>query len=424
MVYKVNIDKESVINIYKQIVSFRDSIGVSKSDFIEYFSKLELEISGRLKKYDVEISNLEDSMNFRFKKSDYLEDQNRLGIDRNVEIQNEELKLITQQINNLEYKKSDLKNKLKKLNEIERNIISILSLTIMNNTDSVLSFIKRLEEIIEDYNSVNFESNKLESSNNVSNQIGASAKKDKTSELIEIDNIIDNCKSELIENGVPDGQWIKDSLNNYKESLIFRESKGLDYSDKETLKKEFDEFLEEYREDLSQKGYCINWKKFNQTTNKDSIIRLTNPKFVKNTVWGFNCQRCVPTYEMRSRGYDVTSYPAKMGYDHISYYPFEVWKNPQVLNTCDSGMIDIENYMREWGDGSRAQVVVKWKNAPAGHTFIAEQRNGKTYFIDPQNNNNDVSNYFNLNEFGFTLLCRIDNLVPSDLIATCCEEIQ
>ena len=43
---------------------------------------------------------------------------------------------------------------------------------------------------------------------------------------------------------------------------------------------------------------------------------------------------------------------------------------------------DIQDLMSSWGDGSRAQVCLQWDIGEGGHTFMAEQRNGKTYFVD------------------------------------------
>lgn len=82
-------------------------------------------------------------------------------------------------------------------------------------------------------------------------------------------------------------------------------------------------------------------------------------------------------------------------------------------------MADIKTAMKDWGDGARAQVTVQWANGDSGHTFIAEQRSGRTYFIDPQNGNADVSNYFAKVERGSTQFCRIDNLRVSKYINDC-----
>ena len=76
--------------------------------------------------------------------------------------------------------------------------------------------------------------------------------------------------------------------------------------------------------------------------------------------------------------------------------------------------------MAIWGDGARAQIVVMWKNSNTGHTFIAEQIDGRTHFIDPQTGSMDVAWYFSQVDSSRTRYCRIDNLDYNDRIHQCC----
>lgn len=137
-----------------------------------------------------------------------------------------------------------------------------------------------------------------------------------------------------------------------------------------------------------------------------------NPNFSKNKrEWSENCQRCVPTYELRRRGYDVTAQPAPLGVkDYLSQSPFSVWQNPKVIRCKDNGVTDIEKNMAKWGDGARAQIVVVWKNGSMGHTFVAEQVNGKTRYYDPQDPSRDASQFFKNVRPGSVQICRTDNL--------------
>jgi len=103
-----------------------------------------------------------------------------------------------------------------------------------------------------------------------------------------------------------------------------------------------------------------------------------------------NCQRCVPTEEARRRGYDVTALACHAKADPIwngcvtqDDYNFLSFKNPQPIKYRSRA--DIEAKMAEWGDGARAQVCCYWKGGCA-HTFMCEQVNGKTVFVDPQSN--------------------------------------
>lgn len=87
-------------------------------------------------------------------------------------------------------------------------------------------------------------------------------------------------------------------------------------------------------------------------------------------------------------------------------------------------MQTIQNSMADWGDGSRAQVVVYWDSPlGGGHTFMAEQRNGTTVFFDPQTGNSDCASYFDRVLDGRTQFSRIDNLQFSSYIEDCYMEV-
>jgi len=153
----------------------------------------------------------------------------------------------------------------------------------------------------------------------------------------------------------------------------------------------------------------------------EDAARSANPNFSHDSYeWSNNCQRCVPTYEMRRRGYDVTAQP--LGRDmHLSYYPFDAWENPQVVQANGTGREDIVRALERSGDGSRAQVVVMWdRRGAGGHTFIAENHGGQVRFIDPQNNCMDATSHFSRVREGSTQFCRIDNIRPSSRIIDCC----
>ena len=152
-------------------------------------------------------------------------------------------------------------------------------------------------------------------------------------------------------------------------------------------------------------------------------LKACNPNYELGTQWKINCQRCVPTYEMRRRGYNVTAKPCtEMGSDYLAHNPFAVWKNPEVIRCKGNGLDQIREQMAKWGDGSRAQIVVTWKGGNGGHTFVAEQVNGKTRIFDPQTHGTDVTEYFDRVQPGSVQFCRIDNLdVNEQLINQCCE---
>ena len=172
----------------------------------------------------------------------------------------------------------------------------------------------------------------------------------------------------------------------------------------------------------SEKQNPYGFKMISGPHSVEDDVKATNPNFSsKSYEWGYNCQRCVPTYEMRRRGYDVTAKPRIKGDDPVAHEWDVVFKG-QKFELCYNGQRDLETKMAGWGDGARAEVYVAWKYARSSHVFVAEQVGGKTRYIDPQSGAMDVSHYFKEASFGRTKVARIDNLEPNvELIKGCCE---
>lgn len=171
------------------------------------------------------------------------------------------------------------------------------------------------------------------------------------------------------------------------------------------------------------KVYKPRFNKINGEHTIETDAKNTNPNY-NNTKpeWYRNCQRCVPTYEMRRRGYDVEALP-KYQSDKISRTPQIVFKDPQIQYFTRNAKDTIIKQMDTWGDGSRCQICVLWKGR-GGHTFIAERKNGKVKFIDPQVNDLDVSKYFDEIKVIGSYFYRIDNLEVTDYIKDCCKGVK
>lgn len=167
--------------------------------------------------------------------------------------------------------------------------------------------------------------------------------------------------------------------------------------------------------------YAQNWGRLRLEGDLSDNLKPCNPNYKLGNEWRVNCQRCVPTYEMRKRGYDVTANPKpkEVAASDLCFRPFDVWHRPDVIRCAGNGQNDIERNMRQWGDGARAQVVVVWKNTNSGHTFVAEQVNGKTIYVDPQTGSTDVAKYFQRVENGSVQMCRIDHLDVTNRILEC-----
>lgn len=166
------------------------------------------------------------------------------------------------------------------------------------------------------------------------------------------------------------------------------------------------------------------WAKISGTHTTDADIKATNPLFSTGREYQVNCQRCVPAYEMRRRGYDVTAMPRIMtGVDDTANHWQSIFENAQWLAcSSGSGVTQVTNQLKAWGDGARAEIYVAWKGRGGGaHVFVGENFGGTVQFFDPQSGSMDVSHYFKHAKTGHTLMCRIDNLDPSDYILGCCE---
>lgn len=234
-----------------------------------------------------------------------------------------------------------------------------------------------------------------------------------------VDELINNYREALIARGIPECKWLNQTLAQHRAAMLEQEGYILDAASGNATKSTNSEKAYQYPADFNA-FYNELEDDFRQHS-----LDVTNPNYTTAPQWQNNCQRCVPTLEMIRRGNDVTARPSTYGSDHLSYHPFDVWENANVIQCKNSGIEDIKQTMNSWGDGARAQVVVYW-NSPhgGGHTFIAEQRDGKTIFSDPQTGRMDVSKYFSRVVPNTTKFCRIDNLNFSKHIDVCYQEVQ
>ena len=143
-----------------------------------------------------------------------------------------------------------------------------------------------------------------------------------------------------------------------------------------------------------------------------------------------NCQRAVVAYELRRRGYDVVAQPtyrsdtmgrvvhvdSRKGTYHSRWSgAFRGAKPENVGGRTGSKMIDrLDSKMASYGEGARAVVQVQWKKG-GGHVFVAERKNGRTVYIDPQVNKRYTANYIASSvRPGSVNLVRTDNLRVSE----------
>lgn len=122
----------------------------------------------------------------------------------------------------------------------------------------------------------------------------------------------------------------------------------------------------------------------------------TNPNYAKAREYQINCQRCVPTYEMRRRGYDVealgnndkrlgslTSIRKMWGVKSD-----EIFRNYRKNESGELENLNIayfKEYLKNIENGERHQIGWLWRKQN-GHTILVERKNGILNFIDPQTN--------------------------------------
>ena len=126
-----------------------------------------------------------------------------------------------------------------------------------------------------------------------------------------------------------------------------------------------------------------SWKIKSGNSDIISDLKNCNPHFNEGKAYQINCQKCVPTYEMRRRGYDVEAFPTYSNADIVKNRWDKVFKNAQIEQTKGDPKAEITKALLDYGDGARMQVYVEWGTG-ATHTFLAENSGGHIYFLDPQ----------------------------------------
>ena len=134
-----------------------------------------------------------------------------------------------------------------------------------------------------------------------------------------------------------------------------------------------------------------------------------------------NCQRCVWAYEMQRRGYDVEALPTYQGdmmprggewlkaMDGVTERDVSGRNNKAVI-------ANIEKQLKDWGEGSRAIIRLKWQGTNSGHVINVEYSNGKIYYVDAQDRyrSTDPTRMLSGSAPSMTMLYRTDNATITD----------
>ena len=143
-----------------------------------------------------------------------------------------------------------------------------------------------------------------------------------------------------------------------------------------------------------------------------TAVQGANPNYTTGgRPYHVNCQRCVPTYEMRRRGYDVIAKPKPAANNTVAWgsEPFADSAGNPVSYTFFQTEAQVKQELQNAPDGARYGIYVAWQGGDA-HVFVAEKQGGVVRYIDPQPGNLDATGYFAQGipgQFGYL---RMDNL--------------
>lgn len=132
----------------------------------------------------------------------------------------------------------------------------------------------------------------------------------------------------------------------------------------------------------------------------ENAVAGANPYYSQSAEYRVNCQRCVQTYELRRRGYDVIAKPKPSANNTVTwgsecFIPKEQIQESWKSFTLNLSQTAVKNELQNSPEGARYAIYVKWKGRGKGaHVFIAEKLNGSVKYMDPQTGRQDVEHYF------------------------------
>lgn len=145
-----------------------------------------------------------------------------------------------------------------------------------------------------------------------------------------------------------------------------------------------------------------------------------NPNFAQGPEYRNNCQRCVPAYEARLRGYDVEALPSDGNNSGC-----RMWKDGlKDRSFCTGGKSfkrDFESKTASDPEGSRYLLRIRWRLSTRAHFFMARKTDGGMVYEDPQKPSRDASEFFNRASKAqhHNWYLRIDNREFTDAVKDC-----
>ena len=212
----------------------------------------------------------------------------------------------------------------------------------------------------------------------------------------------------------------KGLTSNNKNDKIKSSNKGGVKQKLASLKSKLQNAVTPEKHKIVSKEYLDSLPKLSKLETLEQALKSTNP-----TGRDDNCQRCVPTYEMRRRGYNVIAGFPPQNYldDDIGLYDYKnIFKDAKWIRCKGNGLEDITEYLKKADSGTRVEISID--SSRGLHLFAAENINGSIKFIDPQTGSDSVEWYFNEVYMDTTEFARIDNLEITNLIKECLEVLK
>lgn len=143
------------------------------------------------------------------------------------------------------------------------------------------------------------------------------------------------------------------------------------------------------------------FRKASKKVSAKKDAKLVNPGYSNfNDNTKNNCVLCSVAYEMRRRGYEVTAPLASTGFagqqkffkneKHTDFWKthksvYKNLKNEEDVKNLEKKMTDwITKETIKHGDGSRGELLVKWRSMSNGHSMAYEIEDGKLVIYDAQ----------------------------------------
>lgn len=122
-------------------------------------------------------------------------------------------------------------------------------------------------------------------------------------------------------------------------------------------------------------------------------VRRTNPNFSKHRAYQANCQKCIPTLELRMRGYDVEAkwfneYNANSEEKWLAHHPFSAFYDAEIVpvpsNNYQEVGIQLNKAIEQFGNGARFEISIYNLDYESGHVILGYNIDGRIKYIDVQ----------------------------------------